>query len=596
MSNWKQATNKSPSIDGGAPLYYCHTCQKNFANADGLRMHCRSSKAHRNKRRPQVSLAPSSLPSSSPTKRKTFNCDICNKQFVSKSALRNHKKDSQNHRNRANARSKDSQRNGSKAGPEPEPEANGTASGMNLADIEEPEELVDYYYHYLEDHLWTVALPAQLPLSAPPPGFRSSFLNDDTDFRISLTSALQVAQQYVYDLPVRPSALVPSLSFETYRDLDDGDTNAESYASSVPQSAPPVPGPWSSISLSDRYEVLAALKAQCHSLECLEKEGYWTQTPSAVDIEMTRKCRDCGDTKDAEHSVCRFHPARKAFQQGIIRGRGPSVPKKAGCINCTQPGSSNSKSNSKGCILLSSHTFAPPTAKLSNIKATPLPVPYKSTRAAIVLDCEMVGVLETTPGSYSREQSEVIRVVAVDFLTGEVLLDTYVSPLGRVISWRTKYSGVNASILAQKKREGRVLSGGWTAAREALYRFIDADTVLIGHGLNNDLAVLGMVHTRVVDSAILTRVAVGEDCQRHWKLRTLVKEFLGLSIQAGDGKDGHDCVEDTFAAREVLLWCLLNEDRLQEWAAGERAIIEGKQTKPSKKASVADGEGINVPT
>ncbi|KAL4968489.1 uncharacterized protein BDV14DRAFT_167144 [Aspergillus stella-maris] len=234
-----------------------------------------------------------------------------------------------------------------------------------------------------------------------------------------------------------------------------------------------------------------------------------------------------------------------------------------------------------------------PHAKLSRMKQTPQPVSNSTARAAIALDCEMVGVLETTPGSYTREQSEVVRVVAIDFLTGEVLLDTYVSPLGRVISWRTKYSGVNAFILAQKKREKRVLSGGWTAAREALYRFIDADTVLIGHGLNNDLAVLGMVHSRVVDSAVLTRVAVGEDCQRHWKLRTLVGEFLGLAIQAGDGKDGHDCVEDTFAAREVVLWCLLNEDRLQNWAANERGIIDGKK---GKKVSVAHGEDNEVPT
>src|SRR5699024_7745861 len=112
---------------------------------------------------------------------------------------------------------------------------------------------------------------------------------------------------------------------------------------------------------------------------------------------------------------------------------------------------------------------------------------------------------------------------------------------------------------------------------DLLWKFIDAQTVLVGHSLNNDLAVLGMVHTRVVDSAIITRLAVGEDCKRHWALKTLVRQFLDRDIQAGN--DGHDGVEDTYAAREVTLWCLRKASKLQAWAAGERRIIAKKHIK-----------------
>jgi DNA polymerase III epsilon subunit-like protein len=191
----------------------------------------------------------------------------------------------------------------------------------------------------------------------------------------------------------------------------------------------------------------------------------------------------------------------------------------------------------------------------------------------------MVGIL----GANHREISEIVRLSAVDFLSGEVILDTYVSPQGQVISWRTKFSGVDAAILREKKREGKVISG-WRAARDLLRQFINSQTILIGHSLNNDLAVLGMIHTRVVDSAIMTRLAVGEDCQRHWALKILVKQFLGRDIQTGN--DGHDCLEDTYAAREVVLWCLRNPSKLQAWAAEERELIAEK--KRVKEAALAE--------
>ncbi|GAB1214977.1 hypothetical protein ATERTT37_004159 [Aspergillus terreus] len=209
----------------------------------------------------------------------------------------------------------------------------------------------------------------------------------------------------------------------------------------------------------------------------------------------------------------------------------------------------------------------------------PTPTYNPGARKAVVLDCEMVGVL----GASGREHSEVVRFSAVDFLSGEVIIDSYVSPQGRVTSWRTKFSGVNASVLAEKERQGKSIMG-WRAARNLLWQFIDAQTILIGHSLNNDLAVLGMVHTCVVDSAIITRLAVGEDCRRQWALKTLVRQFLDRDIQAGN--DGHDCVEDTYATREVVLWCVRNASKLQAWAAGERAIIAKKHKE--KDAIVTD--------
>lgn len=61
-------------------------------------------------------------------------------------------------------------------------------------------------------------------------------------------------------------------------------------------------------------------------------------------------------------------------------------------------------------------------------------------------------------------------------------------------------------------RNGKALTG-WEAARQEVWKFVDSDTIIIGHAVKNDLDVLGMIHHRIVDSAILTRYASGGHTQ-----------------------------------------------------------------------------------
>ncbi|GES60480.1 RNA exonuclease [Aspergillus terreus] len=468
-------------------------------------------------------------------------CTLCDKQFKDKVALRQHKKNSPKHRTipqasrsvSCTAKAQASSLNYEEQRvPAPEAAAGKTAA-RETGNMEE--RLTES-----ADQPCPRPLP-RLGLHAP----QTSFLKGDPDIEIGFTSAL-AAQYTVDDFSVGPLVL---RSIATDRDEAktenplasvtveyQEDTNSKSHELAGLE----VPAPWSPIPLREREVVLNALQAQCHPIECLAGERYWIQTPSPVDIDMTRNCSNCGAAKrristGPAESVCRFHPAKKAFQ------------------------------------------FAEPDAKLH--KMAPTPAYNPGARKAVVLDCEMVGVL----GASGREHSEVVRFSAVDFLSGEVMIDTYVSPQGRVTSWRTKFSGVNASVLAEKEQEGKSIKG-WRAARNLLWQFIDAQTILIGHSLNHDLAVLGMVHTCVVDSAIITRLAVGEDCRRQWGLKMLVRQFLDRDIQAGN--DGHDCVEDTYATREVILWCMRNASKLQAWAAGERAIIATKHKE--KDAIVTD--------
>lgn len=215
------------------------------------------------------------------------------------------------------------------------------------------------------------------------------------------------------------------------------------------------------------------------------------------------------------------------------------------------------------------------------------PVPGPGKRKVVAIDCEMVGI--------NRDKDCVVILSAVDVLTGETLLNTYVDPMVRVNNWRTRYSGVTPGTMKLAIKQGGALRG-WRAARQALWEYIDAETILVGHALFHDLNVLGMFHSRVVDSAILSAQAVFPDVlqsnhfPRRWGLKKLSDLFLGLLIQTG--KKGHDCLEDTLATREVVLWCLRYPERLSAWAKQARLEYEIKLLEKKKpKNEEIQGEG-----
>ncbi|KAK4132129.1 ribonuclease H-like protein, partial [Trichocladium antarcticum] len=179
---------------------------------------------------------------------------------------------------------------------------------------------------------------------------------------------------------------------------------------------------------------------------------------------------------------------------------------------------------------------------------------------AVALDCEMVGV--------AGGRSELARLGVVDALTGTTLLDVYVRPREAVWDWRTATSGISAAVLRQAQRRGRLLGGGWRAARAALFRLVDADTIVVGHDVRHDLRVLRISPRRIVDTSVLTQLACvyAGGRRRQWGLRTLAREFLGVQIQAGPA--GHCCVEDALAARDVARYCVQDMARLDDWAQG----------------------------
>lgn len=177
------------------------------------------------------------------------------------------------------------------------------------------------------------------------------------------------------------------------------------------------------------------------------------------------------------------------------------------------------------------------------------------------MDCEMVGV------GPDGIESALARVSLVNY-HGEVLLDTFVRPVGRITDYRTAVSGVEPHHL--------VGAPSLVEAQERVWSMLKGK-VLVGHSLKNDFKVLLLEHPRKLtrDTAKyrpFRRIARGKSPS----LKRLAKEILGVTIQSGS----HDSVDD---ARVAML---LYRSQKDEW---ENYLFrgEGKKFKAAKRARKA---------
>lgn len=149
------------------------------------------------------------------------------------------------------------------------------------------------------------------------------------------------------------------------------------------------------------------------------------------------------------------------------------------------------------------------------------------------LDCEMV---------YTINGMELARVTVVG-LDGRLVYDTHVRPECEVIDYNTRFSGITARDL---KSATKTLKD----VQNDLMGFISADTILVGHALENDLRVLRIVHYSVIDTAVAFPHYNGLPYRR--SLRSLVSCFLRREIQRSPS--GHDSLEDSRACMDLMLW------------------------------------------
>ena len=149
------------------------------------------------------------------------------------------------------------------------------------------------------------------------------------------------------------------------------------------------------------------------------------------------------------------------------------------------------------------------------------------------LDCEMC---------YTSRGLEVCKVSVIS-IDGCLVYETLVKPDRDVIDCNTRFSGLNEADVASARKS-------LCDVRSDLLLLIHAETILIGHGLENDLRALNLLHSNVIDTAVLFPHHHGFPFRR--SLKSLTAMYLQRDIQTGQG--GHDSLEDARACAELVLW------------------------------------------
>ena len=172
----------------------------------------------------------------------------------------------------------------------------------------------------------------------------------------------------------------------------------------------------------------------------------------------------------------------------------------------------------------------------------------------------------------------LVRVCLVDFFTREVLVNALVLPvLEESQSWVYSRLGIDSTTMKAEREAGRALSGR-DEARAELWRFIDADIIIVGNHLAPSLHCLGMIHTRVFDVGLqIQRVVGGAMSTISESFRAIIQEkFLWRTPEATDtfvtDSDWPTSprITKALSIRELALWCAANPEELAIWGQVRR--------------------------
>lgn len=199
---------------------------------------------------------------------------------------------------------------------------------------------------------------------------------------------------------------------------------------------------------------------------------------------------------------------------------------------------------------------------VSEFESTPARNPAKLRFDIISLACSKI-VLEDG-------RHEVIKIAAVDVLTGRVLMSHLVctNPHAKVSDWNSLVTGfASFRDIEDARQAGYKVLKGWAAARAALFSFIDKDTIIVGHNLRAELDALRIVHGRAVDMVkVVEKAAAGPLSRAQVSLDSWCRDIANVASLATDPVFGRDCLMNAFAARELGLWVLKNREQFEKKA------------------------------
>ena len=249
-------------------------------------------------------------------------------------------------------------------------------------------------------------------------------------------------------------------------------------------------------------------------------------TPKANLDENQRLCCRCykvylvNDSGIAMYdNICIYHPLKKR----TLRGERIYL-----CCRST---------DDIGCVTAHTHVTESDALDLDGYQMTMRSELENDPRnfAVYALDCEMC---------YTTKGLELTRVTIVD-PDCKVVYETLVKPLNPILDYNTRFSGIT------KEQMDRTSTSILQVQANVLH-LCSSKTILIGHSLESDMKALKIIHSSVIDTAIMFPHRLGLPYKR--ALRNLASENLKKIIQSDVG--GHDSAEDALTCMELVIWKL----------------------------------------
>uniref|UniRef100_A0A8D0FJM7 Exonuclease domain-containing protein n=1 Tax=Strix occidentalis caurina TaxID=311401 RepID=A0A8D0FJM7_STROC len=226
-----------------------------------------------------------------------------------------------------------------------------------------------------------------------------------------------------------------------------------------------------------------------------------------------RVCCRCGEvyavTSSGEHTrkeECNYHSGR-VWEEKVLGG----MEKHYSCCETIV--------GSAGCQTAKLHVHDGRREKLEDFTKTVIKSPPLDGKYGVyALNCETC---------YTTHGLELTRVTVADAKL-QVVYDSFVKPDGKVVDCDKRLSGVT-------KDDLKNTTTSFQSVQAILLNLFSADTILIGHSLENDLFALKLIHDRVVDTSVVFPYRLG--LPHKIELRCLMADYLSR-IHQDDGKSG----------------------------------------------------------
>lgn len=194
-----------------------------------------------------------------------------------------------------------------------------------------------------------------------------------------------------------------------------------------------------------------------------------------------------------------------------------------------------------GCVTSTTHVSEDVEAKLLEGFQTTITSENEDdarSYAVYALDCEMC---------YTTKGLELTRVTIVD-ADCKTVYESLVKPINPIIDYNTRFSGIT------KDQMDRT-STSILQVQANILHLCNSKTILIGHSLESDMKALKIIHSNIIDTAILFPHKFGLPHKR--ALKTLASEYLMKIIQ--NDVNGHDSAEDALTCMELIKFKLKDE-------------------------------------